>query len=80
VEAGHQNLGAVRLAEVARARGWSDAQTANAKRLIDGGMGERLGYKSFEETTFGGGEEALEGEGWVYYLYEERLEEVAELI
>jgi hypothetical protein len=80
VEAGHQNLGAVRLAEVARARGWSDAQTSNAKRLIDGGMGERLGYKSFEETTFGGGEEALEGEGWVYYLYEERLEEVAELI
>ena len=44
-------------------------------------MGERLGYKSFEETTFGGGnEEALEGEGWVYYLYEERVEEVSELI
>jgi hypothetical protein len=80
VESGHQELGAVALADVARARGWSEAQTYNAKRLIDGGMGERLGYKSFEETTFGGDEEALEGEGWVYYLYEERLEEVAELI
>jgi hypothetical protein len=80
VESGHQELGAVPLAEVARARGWSDAQTYNAKRLIDGGMGERLGYKSFEETTFGGDEQALEGEGWVYYLYEERVEEVAELI
>ena len=78
---GYQELGTVALAAVARARGWSDAQTYNAQRLIDGGMGERLGYKSFEETTFGGGsEEALEGEGWVYYLYEERVEEVAELI
>jgi len=80
VEAGHQERGAVPLAEVARTRGWSEAQTYNAQRLIDGGMGERLGYKSFEETTFGRGEEALEGEGWVYYLYEERVEEVAELI
>jgi len=80
VGAGHQERGAVGLAEVARARGWSGAQTYNAQRLIDGGMGERLGYKSFEETTFGRGEEALEGEGWVYYLYEERVEEVAELI
>ncbi len=80
MEAGHQERGAVPLAEVARTRGWSDAQTYNAQRLIDGGMGERLGYKSFEETTFGGGTEALEGEGWVYYLYEERVEEVAELI
>jgi hypothetical protein len=81
VEAGHQDLGAVRLAEVARAKGWSDAQIYNAQRLIDGGMGERLGYKSFEETTFDeGGEEALEGEGWVYYLYEGRVAEVAELI
>ena len=38
------------------------------------------GYKSFEETTFGDGTEALEGEGWVYYLYEERVEEVEGLI
>jgi hypothetical protein len=81
VGSGYQELGAVMLAEVARRRGWSDAQTYNARRLIDGGLGERLGYKSFEETTFGGGgEEALEGEGWVYYLYEVRIEEVAELI
>ena len=35
-------------------------------------MGEHLGYKSFEETTF--------GEGWVYYLYTERVEEVEGLI
>jgi hypothetical protein len=81
VGSGHKDQGVVGLAEVARTRGWSDAQTYNAQRLIDGGMGERLGYKSFEETTFGGGgEEALEGEGWVYYLYEERVEEVQELI
>ena len=80
MEAGHQELGAVRLIEAARTRGWSDAQTHNAQRLIDGGMGERLGYKSFEETTFGGGNEALEGEGWVYYLYEECVAEVEGLI
>jgi hypothetical protein len=81
VESGHQELGAVPLDEVARARGWSDGQTHNAKRLIDGGMGERLGYKSFEETTVAGeGAEALAGEGWVYYLYEDRIAEVAELI
>jgi hypothetical protein len=43
-------------------------------------MGARLGYKSFEETTFGEGEEALEGEAWVYYLYEERLQELQDLI
>jgi hypothetical protein len=80
VGAGHQELRAVRIAEAARARGWSDAQTYNAQRLIDGGMGERLGYKSFEETRFGVGKEALEGEGWVYYLYEERVAEVEGLI
>jgi hypothetical protein len=82
VGSGYQELGALALAEVALTRGWSDAQTYNAQRLIDGGMGERLGYKSFERTTFGGGieEEALEGERWVYYLYEERVEEVEELI
>ena len=68
------------MAEAARARCWSDAQMHNAQRLIDGGMGERLGFKSFEETTFGDGTEALEGEGWVYYLYEERIEEVEGLI
>jgi hypothetical protein len=78
--AGHQELGAVRLSEVARARGWSEAQQYNARRLIDGGMGERLGYKSFEETTVGEGADAMEGEAWVYYLYEDRLDEVAELI
>jgi hypothetical protein len=81
VESGHQELGAIPLDQVARARGWSEGQTYNAKRLIDGGMGERLGYKVFEETSFAGGEEdAVAGEGWVYYLYEDRVEEVAELI
>lgn len=77
---GHEDLAAVPLAAVARARGWSDAQVYNARRLIDGGLGERLGYKSFEETTFGEDEDALEGEGWVYYLYEERVQEVHDLI
>ena len=80
MESGHQDLGAVPMADVARARGWSEAQTYNAKRLIDGGMGERLGYKSFEETTFGSGGDALEGEGWVYYLYSDRIEEVEDLL
>jgi hypothetical protein len=80
MEAGHEDLAAVPLAAVARARGWSDAQVHNARRLIDGGMGERLGYKSFEETTFGDDEDALAGEGWVYYLYEERVQEVQDLI
>jgi hypothetical protein len=69
------------LEEVARARGWSQGQTHNAKRLIDGGMGERLGYKVFEETGLAGdGPEAVPGEAWVYYLYEDRVAEVAELI
>ena len=76
METGHEQLGAMPLEEVARARGWSDGQTYNAKRLIDGGMGERLGYKSFEETTVAGDA----GEGWVYYLYEDRVAEVTELI
>ncbi len=80
MESGHQELGAIPLEAVARARGWSDGQTYNAKRLIDGGMGERLGYKAFEETSLGGGEEELAGEGWVYYLYEDRVAEVADLI
>jgi hypothetical protein len=81
VESGHQQLGAVPLDAVARARGWSDGQIHNARRLIDGGMGDRLGYKSFEETTVAGDDaEALAGEAWVYYLYEDRVEEVADLI
>jgi hypothetical protein len=80
VEAGHSELGALPMAEVARTRGWSEAQTYNARRLIDGGLGNRLGYKSFEETTFGDAGEALEGEAWVYYLYEERVDEVQALI
>jgi hypothetical protein len=80
MEAGHEDLAAVPMAAVARARGWSDAQVHNARRLIDGGMGARLGYKSFEETTFGEDEDALEGEAWVYYLYEERLGELQDLI
>lgn len=80
MEPGHEELGAIGIAGVARARGWTEAQLYNAQRLIDGGMGERLGYKSFEETTFGEDEDALEGEGWVYYLYEDRVDEVEALI
>jgi hypothetical protein len=81
MEAGHQELGAVPLDRVARARGWSEGQIHNARRLLDGGMGERLGYKSFEETTVAGeDEEAVAGEAWVYYLYEDRIAEVSDLI
>lgn len=81
METGHQELGTVPLDQVARVRGWSDGQIHNARRLIDGGMAERLGYKSFEETTLAGeGPQAVAGEGWVHYLYEDRVEEVEALI
>ena len=73
MEAGHQELGACDWPRPPGRGNWSYAQTYKAQPLIEGGMGERLGYKSFEGTTFGGGEEALEGEGWVYYLYQERF-------
>lgn len=63
MEAGHRELGACDWPRPPGRGSWSYAQTYKAQRLIDGGMGERLGYKSFEETTFGGGEEALEGGG-----------------
>ena len=77
---GHIDLGAVPLQAVARARGWSEAQTRDAMRLIDSGMGERLGYKVFEETTVGEGEQAVDGEAWVHYLYEDRVQEVEGLL
>jgi hypothetical protein len=77
---GYLQMPATRLAEVAAARGWSAGQVQSAQRLIDGGMGEHLGYKAFEETTVGEGSDALEGEAWVYYLYDERVEEVEGLV
>jgi len=77
---GYLAMPATKLAEVAAARGWSGAQVQSAQRLIDGGMGEHLGYKAFEETVVGEGSDALEGEAWVYYLYDERVEEVEGLV
>lgn len=81
MDPGYQELGAVPLAELARAKGWTDAQANNARRLLDGDMGQHLGYKSFEETMVGDeGGEPLVGEAWVYYLYEDRIDEVVDLI
>lgn len=69
------------LIEVARNRGWSDQQAYNARRLIDGGLGLKYGFKEYQETNFGGpDEEGLEGYGWVYYLYDERVEELESII
>jgi hypothetical protein len=79
MEGGHAELGAVSVDEVARRRGWSPGQAAGARRLIDSGN-DRLGFKAFEETTVGEGEDAIAGEGWVHYLYEERIEEVEPLL
>jgi hypothetical protein len=79
VEQGHTELGAVPVDEVARRRGWSDAQAASARRLIDSGN-DRLGFKSFEETTVGHGDDAVAGEGWVHYLYADRIDEVEPLL
>ena len=72
-------MGAIAVDEVARRRGWSAGQAAGARRLIDSGN-DRLGYRSFEETTVGEGDDAVAGEGWVHYLYEERIEEVEPLL
>jgi hypothetical protein len=77
---GHLKLDATRLKEVASGRGWSEQQVNNAKRMIDGGMGTTYGFKEYEETTFGDSDGGMEGFGWVYYLYNERLEELEAII
>ena len=79
--AGHLELDSTRLEEVARNRGWSDSQVYNARRIIDGGLGTSYGYKEYEETSFGeDADGGLEGFGWVYHLYNERVEEIESLI
>ena len=77
---GSLEIPATRLIEVAVARGWSEGRARNAMRVIDGGMGERFGYKSFEETTVSEGGDDVEGMAWVYHLYDERVEELEELV
>jgi hypothetical protein len=78
---GHLELDSTRLDQVARKRNWSEAQIHNAKRIIDGGMGSNYGHKEYEETNFGSPEDGgLEGFGWVYHLYDERIEDLESLI
>jgi hypothetical protein len=78
---GHLKIDATRLGELAHSRNWSDQQINNAKRIIDGGMGTTYGFKEYEETTLGEPEDGgMEGFGWVYYLYNERVEELESII
>jgi hypothetical protein len=78
---GHLELESSPLDSVAKARDWSEQQIYNAKRIIDGGMGSNYGYKEYEETTFGQQSEGeLEGYGWVYHLYNERIDELESLL
>jgi hypothetical protein len=78
---GHLELDSTKLEQVAQNRGWSDARIHNAKRIIDGGMGSNYGYKEYEETSFGDPDEGgMEGFGWVYHLYNERIEDLESLI
>jgi hypothetical protein len=78
---GHIKIEATLLREVAAARRWSEQQANNARRIIDGGMGTAYGFKEYEETTFGETDDGgMEGFGWVYYLYNERLEELEAII
>jgi hypothetical protein len=80
MDEGYERPEGVRLEEVAAARGWSEAQVRSAMRLLDGGMGLRLGEKRFEETMMGHDDQALEGEAWVYYLFSDRIEETEGLL
>lgn len=78
---GHLELNSTRLEQVAERRNWTDSQTYNARRIIDGGMGSNYGYKEYEETSFGKEDEGgLDGFGWVYHLYDERVDELESLI
>jgi len=79
--AGHLELDSTRLEEVARNRNWSEPQVYNAKRIIDGGLGSGYGYKEYEETSFGEADEGgLEGYGWVYHIYNERIDDFESLL
>jgi len=78
---GHLELESIRLNEVAQSRNWSEQQVYNAKRIIDGGMGANYGYKEYEETSFGEADDGgLEGYGWVYHLYSERIDDLQSLL
>jgi hypothetical protein len=75
---GHLKIDATLLTSIARTRGWSEERTNNAKRIIDGGMGTNYGFKEYEETSIE--DSGMEGFGWVYYLYNERLDELESII
>ncbi|HYL98624.1 MAG TPA: hypothetical protein VEZ90_06695 [Blastocatellia bacterium] len=78
---GHLELNSKQLEEVARNRNWTEQQIYNARRIIDGGMGSNYGFKEYGETSFGQADEGgLDGFGWVYHLYDDRIEELEALI
>jgi len=77
---GHLELDSTPLDQVARDRAWSPQQTHNAKRIIDGGLGSNYGYKEYEEVRFGTPEGGLEGYGWVYHLYNERIPDLESIL
>jgi len=78
---GHLELEALPLDKVAESRNWSEQQVYNARRIIDGGMGSNYGYKEYQETSFGNaGEGEMDGFGWVYHLYVERINDLQDLI
>jgi hypothetical protein len=77
---GHLELDSTPLEQVARDRAWTQQQTYNAKRIIDGGLGSNYGYKEYEEVKFGNSEVGLEGYGWVYHLYNERIQDLESIL
>jgi hypothetical protein len=78
---GHLDLESLTLEQVAKGRNWTEQQVYNAKRIIDGGVGSNYGYKEYEETSIGNaGEGEMEGFGWVYHLYIERIDDLLPLI
>jgi hypothetical protein len=78
---GHLELESSPLQQVAQSRNWTAQQVYNAKRIIDGGVGSNYGYKEYEETSVGNaGEGEMEGFGWVYHLYNERIDDLLPLI
>ena len=78
---GHLELDSTQLEQVAINRNWSEQQTHNAKRIIDGGMGTNYGFKDYQEVSFGRpGEGDMDGYGWVYHIYNERVDELESII
>jgi len=77
---GHLELDATPLEQVGRDRGWTPQQVHNAKRIIDGGLGSNYGFKEYEEVKFGSSEGSLEGYGWVYHLYDERVTDLESIL